>query len=102
MATESNINSYYEELISSLAERALENCESWEGEPDESEPIWQAIDDGLIYYTDQAYVIAHALQNGFIEWGKAPSWDDITEMLFEDVAEEMEQQKKEKEEGEDE
>ena len=98
MATESNINSYYEELVASLAERAIENCEAWEGDQDESEPIWQALDDGLIYYTDQAYILAHALQNGFIEWGKDEGirWDAITEMLYNDVVEEMEWQKKQK------
>ena len=97
MATESNINSYYEELIARLAERAIENCETWEGDQDESEPLWQAIDDGLIYYTDQAYILAHALQNGFIEWGKEGiRWDEISEMLYNDIVEEMEWQKKQK------
>ena len=93
MATESNINMYYEELIESLAERAYDNAKDG-GYGDDDECIWQAIDDGLIYYTDQAYVVAHALQNGFIEWGKEPLWDEITEMLYSDVSEALEELKK--------
>lgn len=91
---ESNINIYYEELIESIAERAYEDMkddDAW----DSSDEIWNAIDDSLIYYTDQAYVVAHALQNGFIEWGKEPMWDEITEMIYDDVAEEIERLKKE-------
>ena len=97
MATESNINMYYEELIESLAERAYDNVKDG-GYGDEDECIWNAIDDGLIYYTDQAYVVAHALQNGFIEWGKEPLWEEITEMLYSDVSEELEEMKKKGEE----
>lgn len=96
MATESNINSYYEEIVASMAERALENCEEWEGEQDESEPIWQAIDDGLMYYCDQGYVLAMAICRGYASWYKDISWDEITEMLYNDVVEEMEWQKKQK------
>lgn len=96
MATESNINSYYEEIIASMAKRAIENCEGWEGEQDESEPIWQAIDDGLMYYCDQGYVLAMAVCRGYVNWYKNISWDEITEMIYNDVVEEMEWQKKQK------
>lgn len=91
MATESNINTYYEELINSLAERAYDDIKDNEGDDyeEETEFIWQAIDDGLIYYTDQAYIIAHALENGLIEWGKDINWDTIWEDLYDDVAEEL-------------
>lgn len=96
MATESNINTYYEEIVASMAERALENCEAWEGDQDESEPIWQAIDDGLMYYCDQGYVLAMAICRGYASWYKDISWEEITEMLYNDVVEEMEWQKKQK------
>lgn len=91
MAVESNINMYYEELIESIAERAYDDMKNG---GDEDECIWQAIDDGLIYYCDQAYVVANALQNGFIEWGKTIEWSDISDMLYSDVSEELEEMKK--------
>lgn len=97
MSTESNINMYYEELVQSLAERAAENIAEWGGDPDESEPIWQALDDGLIYYADQAYIVAHMLQNGVISWGEPISWDQIIDELFDDIVSELEEIKKEKE-----
>ena len=93
MAVESNINIYYEELIESLAERAFDSMKDG-GYGDEDEFIWQAIDDGLIYYADQAYVVANALQNGFICWGKTIEWDAIIDMLYSDVSEELEEMKK--------
>lgn len=91
MAVESNIEMYYEELISSLAERAFDDMKDG---GDEVGCIWQAIDDGLIYYCDQAYVVANALQNGFISWGKTIEWDTIIDMLYSDVSEELETIKK--------
>ena len=91
MAVESNIEMYYEELISSLAERAFDDMKDG---GDEDECIWQAIDDGLIYYADQAYVVANALQNGFISWGKTIEWDAIIDMIYSDVSEELETIKK--------
>ncbi len=99
-ATESNINMYYEELVQSLAERAFDDLKNG-GYGDESECIYQAMDDGLIYYTDQAYILAHMLQGGFISWGEPISWDQITEELYDDIASELEELK-EKEGGEDE
>lgn len=89
MAVESNINMYYEELVQSMAERAKDNLDDG-GYGDETECIWQAIDDGLIYYTDQAYVMAHAVQGGFVSWGKTIEWDAVIDMLYSDVAEELE------------
>ena len=91
MAVESNIEMYYEELIESIAERAYDDMKNG---GDEDECIWQAIDDGLIYYFDQAYIVANALQNGFIEWGKTIEWDAIIDMLYSDVSEELETMKK--------
>ena len=86
MAVESNIEMYYEELIESIAERAYDDMKDG---GDEDECIWNAIDDGLIYYCDQAYVVANALQNGFINWGKTIEWDAIIDMLYSDVSEEL-------------
>ena len=91
MAVESNIEMYYEELIESIAERAYDDMKNG---GDEDECIWQAVDDGLIYYADQAYVVANALQNGFISWGKTIEWDAIIDMLYSDVSEELETIKK--------
>lgn len=100
MSIEGNINSYYEELIASLADRAYDSLKSG-GYGDESECIVQAIDDGLIYCTDQAYILAHMLQGGFISWGDPISWDVIYENLYDDIASEIEELK-EKEGGENE
>ena len=91
MAVESNIEMYYEELIESIAERAYDDMKDG---GDEDECIWNAIDDGLIYYYDQAYVVANALQNGFISWGNTIEWDAIIDMLYSDVSEELETIKK--------
>ena len=77
MSVEGNINSYYWELVASLAERAKDS----DG-VERSEAIMQAIDDGLIYYTDQA-------QQGFVKWGGEVAWDDIYDMLYNDINEEM-------------
>ena len=91
MSVDSNIEMYYEELIESIAERAYDSMKDG---GDEDECIWQAIDDELIYYCDQAYVVANALQNGFIGWGKTIEWDAIIDMLYSDVSEELETIKK--------
>lgn len=91
MTVESNIEMYYEELIESIAERAYDDMKDG---GDEDGCIWQAIDDGLIYYCDQAYVVANALQNGLISWGETIEWDAIIDMLYSDVSEELETIKK--------
>lgn len=94
MSVESNINMYYEELVASMAERAADDIKNG---VEEDEAIMRAIDDGLIYYADQAYIVAHALQNGFIKWGQECEWDAIFEDLYADVSAELEELKKEKE-----
>lgn len=91
MSVDSNIEMYYEELIESIAERAYDSMKDG---GDEDECIWQAIDDELKYYCDQAYVAANALQNGFISWGETIEWDTIIDMLYSDVSEELETIKK--------
>lgn len=91
MSVQSNINSYYEELVSSIAEYAFEDLHD-EGYKDceRSDIIWQSIDQRLIYYTDQAYVLARAMQNGFISWNDHREiWDNVWEMLYEDVEAEV-------------
>lgn len=94
MSVESNIDMYYEELVASIAERAADDIKNG---IEEDEAIMQAIDDGLIYYADQAYIVAHALQNGFIKWGGEVEWDAIFEDLYADVSAELEELKEEKE-----
>ena len=85
---------YYEELVASIAERATDDIKN---DVEEDEAIMRAIDDGLMYYTDQAYIVAHALQNGFIKWGQECEWDAIFEDLYADVSAELEELKEEKE-----
>lgn len=92
MAVESNINMYYEGLVASMAERALDDIKN---DVDETDAINQAIDDGLMYYADQAYIVAHALQNGFVKWGGEVEWDAIFEDLYADVSAELEELRKE-------
>lgn len=96
MAVESNITMYYEELVESMASMAIDNINDG-GYGDEGECISQAIDDGLMYYCDQAYVLASAITRGYINWGKQFDWCEIWEMLYEDVREEIEYQKKQAE-----
>lgn len=80
----SNIEEYYRDLIEDLRSRKARILEE---QPDleEDEAIRQAIDEGLMYRDDQAYVLAHALSEGFIEWGKQFEWLDLDLMLFEDI-----------------
>lgn len=94
MNNKSNINMYYEEVVSSMAERAADDIKNG---VEENEAIMQAIDDGLIYYADQAYIVAHALQNGFIKWGQECEWDAIFEDLYADVSAELGELKEAKE-----
>lgn len=84
MSVEYNINSYYWDLVASLAERAKDTDSMERGDA-----IMQAIDDGLIYYADQAYVVAHALEEGFVKWGGEVEWDNIYDMLYNDINEEL-------------
>lgn len=87
----SNINSEYEELIASLADRAKLNHED-EPELSRGDCVNQAINDGYIYGSDQAYVVAHALINGILEYGKEITIDDwcrLEEDLFCDILDEL-------------
>lgn len=87
MSIQSNINMYYKELVDSLKERR-----EWVVEDDPKiEPFEaeaRAMDDGLMYYVDQAYVLAEALMSGRIKWGEPVDWQNIYDMLIEDMNEE--------------
>lgn len=87
MTTESNINTYYEETIADLAERAKSNLQ--DGIEDESEAINQAIDDGLIYYVDQAYIVAYYMMTYCPRWGENINWEEVYMMLYDDITEEL-------------
>lgn len=56
-------------------------------EPREAEA--EAISQGLEYYSDQATVLGHALNQGYIKWGERFEWEDIYEMLVEDMNDEI-------------
>lgn len=94
MSVDNNINLYYEELVQSMAERAKDSIVPG-GYEDETDAIWQAIDNSLMFYSDVGYVLAMATCRGYIEWNKDVNWDEISEMLYEDVSEELENLKKE-------
>ena len=89
----SNINSYYEELIESIAECVLDYDDI--NEENEIDYINEAIDSKLIYYQDQAYVLAHALLEGYVSFYGDFNWDEIYQMLLDDVIEEFHKQKQE-------
>lgn len=88
MSTNSNINLYYEETIADLAERAKSYLE--DGTEDESEAISKAINDGLIYYADQAYIVAYYMITYCPKWGENIDWDEVYMMLYDDITEELE------------
>lgn len=85
----SNLNSYYEDLIESIAEYADENIKDGYAE-DEYAAIFDAINDKIIYYCDQGYILAQAIVRGYAEWGKAIEWDQIYDMLYDDVKKDLE------------
>lgn len=92
MSTRSNITMCYEEIVGGIAEVALDKLKDLE----ESEAIDEAINDQLIYYNDQAYVVAQYINSGYGYWGKDISWDEVYEMLYNDVIEEIANLKGEK------
>lgn len=87
---ESNINTYYEQLVWDLAERVKLIRSDYEkandGEQmDTDYAVVKAIDEGFIYGADQAYVLARAFIDGDIEWGQQVSWDYIRVKLEDDI-----------------
>ena len=89
MSVQSNIGMYYEELVESLAERARLNHEE-EPELDKRECIMRAIDEGMIYTVDQAYMLAHAVMSGYVEVSNEVDWDKVWAELEDDVYSELE------------
>lgn len=90
--TESNINLYYEELTNDLAWRAydiIKDSKNAGENIDDYEAISQAISDGLIYYADQAYVIAKYHTSYCMNWGEQINWDELWEMLTQDITDEL-------------
>lgn len=85
----SNVNEYYQELIEGIAENAKGLIDDGSFEK-ENDAIWEAINEDLIYGIDQAYVLANAFCRGYIDWGKEIEWNDIFEMLYEDISDELE------------
>lgn len=82
------ISKEYDAIIDELADRAR-SIKSENKELDDDECVRQAIDDGLYYTDDRAYILAWALENGTITWGADIDWWAIETMLIEDILEEM-------------
>lgn len=75
---------HYYDIVKELADRVIK----YNGIQDD-ERFFQAIDDGLIYKEDEAYIIANALENGTISWGYDVEWDAVNDMLYSDIMEEI-------------
>lgn len=91
MKTNSNINIYYEALVRDLVERAklIDSDLKKSGEEyDEYEAVNRAVSDGFIYGADEAYVVAKAMIEGIVTWGEDIVWEEVYEMLLNDVSEE--------------
>ena len=77
----------YNAIISDLAERASDYFK--DGEEDETEAINQAIDDGLIYYEDQAIILGGYICTYCPKWGDSIDWEEVYTMLYDDISEEL-------------
>ena len=77
----------YNDIINDLAERAYDYIK--DGTEDENEAINQAIDDGLIYYEDQATVVGGYIVKYCPKWVDQLEWEDIYMMLYDDVSTEL-------------
>lgn len=78
------INKAYSELIEDLADRA-NTCHQENPETDRSECVNIALDEGLMYYSDQLIVIAHYFINGNWSWYQPLDWDTLSDELYSDV-----------------
>lgn len=108
MAIESNINTYYEEQIDSIAEYVMDRVkEIHEEDPDReidnlNDIINEEIDTRSIYYVDKAYYLArYYLENGDNrdeddDRGNIIDWTNVWEMVFNDVYKLVDEQIKEK------
>lgn len=81
-----NLNLYYEELISNMRER-MQREEKEDPSVEHCEARARAWDEGLMYYQDQACIVAYAIMQGVIKWGEPVNWDDVYNMLCEDMEE---------------
>lgn len=88
---QSNINSMYEGIVRDLSQRAkmIMDEGSLDERTDETDAILQAIDEGLTYYSDEAYIIAHAFINGLFSWNEQICWDCLLEDLITDIADDL-------------
>lgn len=82
------IRNNYDAIIGELVDRAR-SIKSENKELDD-DAVRQAIDDGLYYTDDRAYILAWALENGTITWGAPVEWWAVEDMLREDILAEME------------
>lgn len=82
----------YNAIIRDLAERASDCIK--DGEEDETEAINQAIDDGLIYYEDQATILGGYIMTYCPKWGDSIDWEEVYTMLYDDISAELETLKK--------
>lgn len=98
MSVKTNIAEYYNETIDHAAEMALEDIK---GGADENEAINMAMDNETMYYQDQAYIVAWAMEAGYIKWGgekdetAADLFQKVYEMLYNDIYNRIEELKKE-------
>lgn len=83
----------YQAIIKDLADRAHDYIK--DGCEDETEAINQAIDDGLIYYEDQATILGGYIMTYCPKWGENINWEEVYMMLYDDIAEELERIKEE-------
>ena len=85
-----DINTGYDAVIGELAWRARAIKKESGGA--DIDAVMRAIDDGFMYGEDKAIVLAHALINDFVKWGRevdAETWQAIEEDMRADILEEM-------------
>ena len=88
----SNINSEYEELIASVVEQVVDTAKTeLTTEPDLeldeldlTSIVQEEMDQRIIYYTDQAYCLAHYFLNECDTSGTI-EWTNVWEMVFNDI-----------------
>lgn len=85
MSAKNTIETQYYEIVEAIAEKAIEYISGQEND-EKSGCIIDAIADYLIYYDDQAIVVAQAIEGGFVQFGRDDDvWQHVDEMLLDDV-----------------
>lgn len=85
MSAKNTIETQYDEIVEAIAEKAIEYISDNEND-EKSECINDAIADYLIYYDDQAIVVAQAIEGEFVHFGRDDDvWRNVDEMLLDDV-----------------